>query len=68
MHYFDPQDLSKEEQVEYDAIENGEFVDVANFAEEKSKAEISAKATLSKARDINSSMSKHAMQYKNEDR
>lgn len=53
MRYFDPQDLTKEERAEYEAIENGEFVEVTNFAEEKAKAEASAKATLNKTRNIN---------------
>jgi predicted DNA binding CopG/RHH family protein len=53
MQYFDPQDLSKEEQAELAAIENGEFVEVPNFAEEKAKAESAAKAALNKTRNIN---------------
>lgn len=53
MQYFDPQDLSEEERVELEAIENGEFVEVPNFAEEKAKAEFAAKATLNKTRNIN---------------
>jgi predicted DNA binding CopG/RHH family protein len=59
MHYFDPQDLSEEERAEYEAIENGEFVDVANLAEEKAKAEAAAKATLNKTRNINIRLSEH---------
>lgn len=53
MNYFDPQDLTKEEQDEYQAIENGEFVDVADFKAEKLKAEETAKLTLNKTRNIN---------------
>ena len=53
MQYFDPQDLSEEERAEFEAIENGEFVEVSNFEDEKLKAEASAKATLNKTRNIN---------------
>jgi predicted DNA binding CopG/RHH family protein len=53
MQYFDPQDLNEEERAEFEAIENGEFVEVPNFVEEKLKAEASAKATLTKTRNIN---------------
>lgn len=53
MQYFDPQDLNEEERAEFEAIESGEFVEVPNFAEEKLKAEASAKATLNKTRNIN---------------
>jgi predicted DNA binding CopG/RHH family protein len=53
MNYFDPQDLSKEEQAEYEAIENSEFIEVSNPAEEKRKAEGAAKLTLNKTRNIN---------------
>jgi len=52
MQYFDPQDLDEEERSMFEAIENGEFVSVANFAEEKAKAEASAKATLNKTKSI----------------
>ncbi len=46
-------DLDKEEQELLDAFENGEFVPVANQAEEKAKAMAAAKATLNKTRNIN---------------
>lgn len=53
MDYFDPQDLSEEERTEFEAIENGDFVEAPNVAEERQKAEAAAKATLNKTRNIN---------------
>lgn len=53
MQYFDPQDLNEEERAEFEAIENGEFVEISNFEDEKLKAEAFAKATLNKTRNIN---------------
>ena len=53
MQVFDPQDLDEEERALYEAVENGEFVPVANQEEEKTKAIAAAKATLNKTRNIN---------------
>jgi len=53
MKFFDPQDLDAEERALYEAVENGEFVPVANQEEEKVKAMAAAKATLNKTRNIN---------------
>ena len=53
MQIFEPQDLDEEERALYEAVENGEFVPVANQAEEKAKAMAAAKATLNKTRNIN---------------
>ncbi len=53
MQYFEPQDLSAEDQAELAAIESGEFVEVSNLEEEKAKAKTAAKATLNKTRNIN---------------
>jgi predicted DNA binding CopG/RHH family protein len=53
MQVFDPQDLDEEERALYEAVENGEFVPVANQEEEKAKAIAFAKATLNKTRNIN---------------
>lgn len=53
MQIFGPQDLDKDEFDLYEAIENGEFVTVANPEAEKAKAEATAKATLNKTRNIN---------------
>lgn len=53
MQVFDPQDLDEEERALYEAVENGEFVPVANQEEEKAKAMAAAKATLNKTRNIN---------------
>lgn len=53
MKYFDPQDLTKEEQAEYEAIESGKLKTVSNAAEEKRKAQMAARLTLSKTRNIN---------------
>ena len=53
MQVFDPRDLDEDERALYDAVENGEFVPVANQEEERAKAMASAKATLNKTRNIN---------------
>ena len=53
MKFFDPQDLDAEERALYEAVENGEFVPVANQEEEKAKAMAATKATLNKTRNIN---------------
>lgn len=53
MQFFDPQDLDAEERALYEAVENGEFVPVANQEEEKVNAMAAAKATLNKTRNIN---------------
>lgn len=53
MKVFDPQDLDEEERALYEAVENGEFVPVANQKEEIAKAMNAAKATLNKTRNIN---------------
>jgi predicted DNA binding CopG/RHH family protein len=52
MQVFDPQDLDEEERALYEAVENGEFIPVAN-QEERAKAMTAAKATLNKTRNIN---------------
>lgn len=46
-------DLDTEEQQILDDFEAGKFVDVPNFEKEKKKAQIAAKATLNKTRNIN---------------
>jgi predicted DNA binding CopG/RHH family protein len=53
MKYFDPQDLSQEEQKELNAIEDGQYVEVENMQEEIERAQQAAKATLNKSRNIN---------------
>jgi predicted DNA binding CopG/RHH family protein len=53
MQIFDPQDLDEEERALYEAVENGEFIPVANQEEEKAKAMAAARATLNKTRNIN---------------
>jgi predicted DNA binding CopG/RHH family protein len=53
MQIFDPQDLDEEERALYEAVENGEFIPVANQEEEKVKAMAAARATLNKTRNIN---------------
>lgn len=53
MNYFDPQDLTKEEQAEYEAIESGKLKEVPNITDEKQKAQTAAKLTLNKTRNIN---------------
>jgi predicted DNA binding CopG/RHH family protein len=52
-------DLDKEEQELLDAFESNEFIDVPSSNEEKSKAELAAKATLNKTRNINIRLSEH---------
>ncbi len=53
MQYFDPADLSKEEQAELQAIENGEYVSVDDVAGAKIEAVAAARQTLNKTRNIN---------------
>jgi predicted DNA binding CopG/RHH family protein len=53
MQYFDPQDVDEAERDLHEAIENGEFVPVANQEEEKAKAMAAAKVTRNKARNVN---------------
>ena len=53
MKYFNPQDLDQEEKEEFEAIENGEYVEAQNMQKELEKAKLAAKATLNKTRNIN---------------
>jgi len=46
-------DLDPEEQQILEAFEAGEFVDVPDFKQEKARAEVAAKATLNKTKNIN---------------
>lgn len=50
MNYYE---LTNEEQEILSAVENGEFVSISNFEEEKKKFQTIARTTLNKTKNIN---------------
>ncbi len=59
MKYYE---LDKEEQAILRAYESGKLKRVKNFAEEKEKLELAARATLNKTRNINIRLSERDLQ------